>query len=330
MERNTEKRVWGIHAKDEDLFLEKNVLAIGWNLGDLSRIEPTREAFKQSFLEQYPHETKNAVATRAGILYRFVCEMKDGDYVVYPSKSNRKINIGIVVGDYFFNPDEDFKNQRKVKWIKHLPRTDFTQGALYEVGSAMSFFMVKNYADEYIAALNGIKKSKEVFDDETVFATAESIEETTTDFILKELSRKFKGYPLESFVSDLLRAMGYRAEISAQGGDNGKDIIAYKDELPPRIVVQVKSQDGDVKESTLQSLKGAMREGDYGLFVTLSDYTKNAKKYLSDNPIIRGINGVELVGLILKYYDMLNEENRKSVPLKKVYIPIAVDNEGED
>ncbi len=327
MEGNTEKRVWGIHARNETLFLEKDVLAIGWDLGDLSRIEPTREAFKQSFSKQYPHETRNAVATRAGILYRFVCEMKDGDYVVYPSKSNRKINIGIVVGDYFFNSDDDFKNQRKVKWIKHLPRTDFTQGALYEVGSAMSFFMIKNYADEYVTALNGAKKTKESIDDETVFATAESIEEATTDFILKELSRNFKGYPLENFVADLLRAMGYRTEISSRGGDNGRDIIAYKDELPPRIVVQVKSQDGDVKESTLQSLKGAMREGDYGLFVALSDYTKNAKKYLSDNPIIRGINGVELVGLILKYYDMLKEENRKVIPLKRVYIPVTVNNE---
>jgi restriction system protein len=45
-------------------------------------------------------------------------------------------------------------------------------------------------------------------------------------------------------------------------------------------VVQVKSQDGDIKETMIQSLKGAMREGDYGVFVTLSDYTKNARKYL--------------------------------------------------
>ena len=40
----------------------------------------------------------------------------------------------------------------------------------------------------------------------------------------------------------------------------------------------------------------------YGLFITLSDYTKNAKKYLEGVPIIKGINGTELVDLILKYY----------------------------
>ena len=66
-----------------------------------------------------------------------------------------------------------------------------------------------------------------------------------------------------------------------------------------------------------------MREGDYGLFVTLSDYTKNARKYLDNTPIIRGINGAELVDLILKYYDNLSEIYKKIIPLKKVFIPVV-------
>ena len=86
--------------------------------------------------------------------------------------------------------------------------------------------------------------------------------------------------------------------------------------------MQVKSQDSDIKETTIQSLKGAMREGDYGLFVTLSSYTKNAQKYLDSTPIIRGINGSELVELVLKYYDLLDEKYRKMIPLKLVYIPV--------
>ena len=72
-----------------------------------------------------------------------------------------------------------------------------------------------------------------------------------------------------------------------------------------------------------------MREGDYGLFVTLSDYTKNAKKYLDATPIIRGINGSELVELVLKYYDQLSEKYQKMIPLKMVYIPVARDTESE-
>lgn len=127
---------------------------------------------------------------------------------------------------------------------------------------------------------------------------------------------------LEDFVADLLRAMGYRTIVSPHGGDSGIDITAYKDELPPRILVQVKSQDGDIKEATIQSLKGAMHEGDYGLFVTLSNYTQNARKYLNNTPIIRGINGTELVDLILKYYEELSDKYQKMIPLKRVYIPV--------
>lgn len=72
-----------------------------------------------------------------------------------------------------------------------------------------------------------------------------------------------------------------------------------------------------------------MREGDYGLFVTLSNYTKNAQRYLENTPIIRGINGTELVDLILKYYPQLSEKYRKMIPLKMVYIPVPRDDSKE-
>lgn len=67
--------------------------------------------------------------------------------------------------------------------------------------------------------------------------------------------------------------------------------------------------------------------GLHGLFVTLSNYTKNAKKYLESTPIIRGINGTELVELVLKYYGQLSEKYRKMIPLKMVYIPVTLDTD---
>ena len=325
--------LWGIHTKDDHLFLNSNVIAIGWKeFGDLKAVEPSREAFKEHYESVYENAKKGSIGTGAGMLFRFCYEMQVGDYVVYPSKIDRKINLGVVESDYMYVPDAaEYVQQRKVKWLKHLPRTAFSQGALYEVGSAMSFFTIKNYADEYMAALDkNFKKNAIISDeaeDETVAATADDIIETTKDFVLKELSKHLKGYDLEEFVADLLRAMGYRTTLSPHGGDSGIDITAYKDELPPRILVQVKSQDGDIKETTIQSLKGAMREGDYGLFVTLSNYTKNAQKYLENTPIIRGINGTELVDLILKYYDQLADKYRKMIPLRMVYIPVATDTQ---
>jgi restriction system protein len=242
MEINSEERhVWGIHTMNDSLFLHENVIAIGWKeMGDLREIEDNRDAFKKHYNETYPDVKKGSIATSAGMLYRFVYEVQIGDYIVFPSKIDRRINIGTVEGEYTYIPSAtEYVQQRKVKWLKHLPRTAFSQGALYEVGSALSFFAVKNYADEYLGALEGDFQKTTLegeSEDESVAATADDIVESTKDFILKELSKNLKGYDLEEFVADLLMAMGYRTSVSAHGGDSGIDITAYKDELPPRIL----------------------------------------------------------------------------------------------
>ena len=303
-----DKKIWGIHTLNDHMMLDKNLIAIGWTeMRNLSGISAEREAFKQKYREIYPDAKVQSVANSAGMLYRFVHEAAVGDYVVLPSKFNREINIGLITGEYVYLENESqYPNSRSVKWLKHFPRTKFSQAALY------------------LSALGKTEKTLEspVENLEILTQTTEETIESTKDYILKTLSHNLKGYPLESFVADLLNAMGYNATLSPQGGDRGIDITAYKDELPPRILVQVKSVDNNIKESTVQSLKGVMKEGDYGLFVTLTDYTPNAKKYLEETPIIRGINGSELADLILKYYDLLSDKYKKMIPLKKVYVPM--------
>lgn len=318
-----DKTIWGFHAREsEDARLLKGCIAIGWEeLGDMSSVPADKEEYKKAYAKAYPEATKQSIATSVSCVYRFINEAQIGDIVVYPSKSDRMINIGIIEGDYEYNhSSQAYPNERKVKWVKHLPRTDFSQGALYETGAFISFFKIKTYSDEFIAALEG---KKVIFDeDETVAVTAEEIQEGTRDFIIKNLKKQLKGYDLEDFVANLLGAMGYRCKISAHGGDHGIDIIAYKDELPPRIIVQVKSIDSDITEEVLKSFKGSLLEGDYGLFVTLSNFKPNAKKVLDNNPRMKGISGKELTDLILKYYDLLDDKYQDIIPLKKVYIPV--------
>lgn len=46
---NEEKRIWGIHTQDDNLFLKNNVIAIGWSdMGDLSNIDANREPSKKN------------------------------------------------------------------------------------------------------------------------------------------------------------------------------------------------------------------------------------------------------------------------------------------
>lgn len=324
-------KVWGIHTQDDRLFLDENVIAIGWKaMGDLSTIKQDKDSFKEKYKTVYPSASKNSVGNCVGSLFRFAVEMKVGDIVVFPSKCNREINIGKVESEYFFDGSEaEYVQKRKIKWLKHLPRTAFTQGALYEVGAFTSCFSVSKYADEFLKTLDKDFKIKEKVSetDETVLHTAEDIVDNTKDYILRELNRQYKGYDLENFVADLLNAMGYIPKVSQHGGDHGIDIIVYKDELPPRILVQVKSQYDGITEALVSSFAGALSPGDYGVFVTLSDFKPHALKYLQNHPNIKGINGTELVNLILKYYDKLSDESKSKIPLKMVYIPNPAEKE---
>lgn len=323
--KTTEKTIWGIHSQADNLLLEaKNpVIAIGWKkMGDLSQIKKDRESFKEKYSKVYPEATKSSVAGSASQLYKFCVEMKIGDLVVFPSKTNREINIGVIESDYYYDENQyEYANLRKVKWLKHLPRTMFSQGALYEFGSFLSVFQISQYADEVINALE--KNSTNVYlqHDESIQEATINTKQATKDYILKELYRLHKGGKLEDVVTDLLRAMGYDAKRTQISGDHGVDVIAYKDELPPRVVVQVKSKNGDIAEADLNKLGGVLKTGDYGLFVTLSNYTKNAKKYIDDNPRIKSINGEEFVELILKFYDKMSDEFKQSIKLEMVYIP---------
>ena len=319
-------RVWGIHTTDDLLFLNNNLIAIGWHeMGDISDIQHERELLKKRYPSVYPQSKPGSAPNACGQIYRFINEAQIGDYVVFPSKIDRKINIGQITGNSVYDANGGiYPRRRTVKWIKKgIARTSFSQGALYEIGSAMTFFCVKNYVDEFLAALNNSTKTVNTTDDEDeeIALQADLINDQTKDFVLKQLRSQLKGYPLESLVANLLEAMGYNSTVSPQGGDRGIDIKCYKGELPPRIVVQVKSYDKDVVEKDIQALAGAKNQCDYGLFVTLSDYSENAKKYLETHSDIRGINGYELVDLLLQYYDKLSDKYRAIIPLKKVYIP---------
>src|SRR3989304_5153444 len=142
--------------------------------------------------------------------------MKLGDVVVYPSKRDRQVDLGRVEGGYTYDPKTEpgYPHVRAVKWLRSVPRTQFSQGALYEIGSAMSLFPVKNFADEFRARPDGnAAPVPPVAQDESVAAVAEDIEETTRDFVLKRLAQELKGHPFADFVAQVLETMGYRARV---------------------------------------------------------------------------------------------------------------------
>ena len=326
--------IWGIHGGKtgdaDSLFLTKNVIAIGWKaFGDLSQIGD-REDFKTHYQKTYLEAKPGAVPTNAGQLYRFVHELKQGDLVAYPSKGARRIHIGRVTGPYVYRPDvnDGYPNQRTVEWLKDFPRTNFSQGALYEIGAAMSIFKIKTYAAEFKSLLEGKSLPAEEKSDATVTLVTQDIQEQTRDFVLKQLSQNLKGLPLEEFVVHLLEKMGYRARLTPTN-EPSVDIIAHKDELgfPPLVKVQVKSGDGNVDDRDVSALTGKLGPNEFALLITLSDFTSAAKQFGRSKSNLRLIDGTELVDLIFEYYERFDSKFKAIIPLKKVFVPEALEQE---
>lgn len=273
-------------------------------MGDLSNLASDREAFKAKVAATYPDKKPGAIPNNAGQLFRFVHEMKVGDIVVYPSKRERKIHLGHVDGPYRHDVsrEEGYPNRRAMQWLREVPRSRFSQGALYQIGSAMSLFQVRDYAEEFRRALEGEPTAPAPAKDPTTKAISEDIETTTRDFILKELSRELKGHPFAEFVAHLLGAMGYRSRVSPEGADGGIDIIAHKDDLgvePPILKVQVKSGEGSVGDPIVLALYGKVSAGEFGLLVTVGAFTNQAKNFARSKANLRLIDGDDLVDLIL-------------------------------
>lgn len=334
---------WGIHAGKtgdaDSLFLNKkdSCVAIGWDeMGDLSKIPDDREIFKKKLVEAYPTTKKGAINTVAGMPYRFKYEMQIGDYVVYPSIADRMVHIGRIIGNYQYKPEisQSYCNMRPVEWIKAVPRTNISQGALYEIGSALSLFQVKNYVDDILKYLDSnivdINPQSIVDDeDDTIDDVFANIESTTSDFIFKKLFTELKGFTFEPFVAHILNIIGYNTRVTKKSGDGGIDIIAFKDELgiePPIIKVQVKCVEGAIGAPAVQALYGNVENGEYGLFITLGDFTKQAGDFAKNKTNLRLMDGQELVNLILKNYEKLDSKYKAIIPLKNVYIPTQIEN----
>lgn len=337
---NASNTLWGIHAgrtgEADAVFLKENVVAIGWHeVGDLGALAPDRDAFKARVAACYPRAKAGAIPNYAGQLFRFVHEIKPGDLVVYPSKAQRRIHIGEIVGDYRYAAGDGtgYPNRRAVRWLREFPRTHFSQGALYEIGSAMSLFQVRNHADEFRRALQGQTPAAlpaiPLDEDETVAAVAAEIEESTRDFVLKRLAQELKGEPLEGFVVHLLQCMGYQARQTRKN-EPSVDVIAHKDPLglePPIIKVQVKSSTDTATHKDVSALFGTLSQGEYGLFITLGSYSPHSRSYEQSKANLRLIDGVELADLVFAHYEQFDARHKGLLPLRRVYVPEALDED---
>jgi restriction system protein len=302
---------------------------IGWGqVGDLSPLK-SRDAVRAAMTKLWPDAKRGAISVNAGQVYRFAHEMTVGDFVIYPSKIDGLYHLGRVAGPYRHDPktSPEYANVRPVEWIRSVKRDQLSLGARHEAGGIMTVFQVRNYADEFLALIQGQDPVTNPEEDPTVAEVKEDIEQTTREYILGKLARDLKGYPLQDFVAELLEAMDYRVDRSGKGADGGIDLVAYQDPLclePPVIKVQVKAEEGTAKDSDVAALLGNLAPNERGLFVTLGRFSKDSRRRESQHAQLRLVDGDQLIKLIFEYYERSGTRLKSFLPLKRVYIPDQV------
>jgi restriction system protein len=152
--------IWGIRAgqtgEADTLFLTKSVVALGLAaIGSLDIGQADFTSIKIKIRKLYPTKTPTAVARNASQLFHFFHDISIGDLMIYPSRIDRQVHIGRIDGSYYFDSSihRGFPHRRSVTWLVMTPRTTFSQGARYEMGSATSLFQIKRHSDEFRDAI---------------------------------------------------------------------------------------------------------------------------------------------------------------------------------
>lgn len=337
--QNPHVAVFGVHndALSAEL-IEGGFVSIGWDsIGDLRQVGLAREQLKAALAAAYPDDKPRAIAAWAGTLLRFADEISEGDVIVAPYRPDSTINIGVVTGPYEFHPNAaTHRHRRLVRWEKlGNSRTDFSQAALYEIGSLLTVFRVRKHADEFLAVLGIHAPAQPVCvppvgqpdTDEELAAADEPragrIERHTRDFVLERLESSLSHQQFEEFTADLLRAMGYEARVTAYSQDGGVDVLAHRDPLgvePPLIKVQCKHMTGTIGAPDVQQLIGTQAQNELSLFVTLGSYSREAMAIERNRQGLRLISGEGLVDLVLRNYARLPPKWRSIVPLREVLV----------
>jgi len=335
--------VWGVHmgAHVADRPVEGGYVAIGWpELGDVTEIGDTREAYKHAMIKAYPTIKPGAIPVDAGTVFKFIHEVKAGDFVIYPSKSDRMINIGQFTGQPIYAPEDpdEYPNRQKVRWLGHFPRNDFSQSALNEIGSFLTLFRVKRHTAEFLAKIgldqtvanatsidDTVEAQEEVVDDDSAtVSVSRQAEETTEDFIVRRIMAQLDGYQFEALVAHIMECMGYTARVTPKSSDGGVDVIAHLDALgfqPPIVKIQCKRTTSQHGIAEVNQLLGTLGEGEFGLFVSLGSFSRAANELERNRSKLRLIDGEAFVDMILENYSKLSPRYRAIVPLKQIYVP---------
>lgn len=333
------RNTWMVRAETAgrlyDDFKDRSAVAVGWHeLGPLTELT-RREQIAEAVARQWPDEHPQWQRMATSQLHRFRNEIRDGDRIVTYSPSRRVYLIGTAAGPYRWDPviDPEDPNLRPVKWDGEVSRDLLAVATKNSLGAISTLFLIPEHAAQDLERALASQQPSEaeplvasVDNELEEAALIEDVQSRATEFIKDRISR-LDWRAMQQLVAGLLRAMGYKTLVSAEGSDRGKDIIASPDGFgfeAPRIVVEVKHRPSTVMGSQdIRSFLGGRHPGDKGLYVSTGGFTKDAR-YEADRASIpvHLMNIDDLVDAVVENYDALDADTRQILPLKRIYWPI--------
>lgn len=327
-------RMWMVRGEGGslyDVFRERGVAAVGWKqLAAHAKPGIARKQLIALYQTIEPQAKPGTVVSGASQVWRFVNDIKDGDWIVTYSPANRLYSIGTVTGNAEHHPEwseQGMSLARTVQWqTQELSRDNLGVGTKNSLGSTLTLFEVpSSAAAEVLAAVKGKPAPPEVAEAEEAIADPLADIEAQALERIKDRVNELDWDEMQHLIAGILRAMGYKTQVSPPGADLGKDIVASPDGFGfehPRIVVEVKHRKERMGSQEIRSFLGGRHKDDRGLYVSTGGFSKDARYEADRASIPLSMWTLDhVVRALIEHYDATDAETKRIVPLKRLYWP---------
>lgn len=301
---------YGMYAPQ---FVAGGYVAIGWMPDcDLTMVA-SKDQLYPLYRAAHPDDKSNIViGQQVGQIFRFLVDIKPGDYVITPAADTEWLHYGTVDRDpsYMYAPGDDgcpYRHRRRVIWTTdRLSRSSLSVPFQTNMRSLLTVFGV-SHVEEFLEQIGkaspGATSKKEVYDAYRV----------VIEQVLELDDKEF-----EILVGHLLTALGFEgSEVTGKPGDGGVDVtgeLNVANLAKVRVFVQAKRYKANttISASTVRELRQAIPKDGQGAFITTADFQKKAHEVALDPnfPRIGLVNGRQLVDLLVEYWDKIPEEFR--------------------
>ncbi|MBE2894858.1 restriction endonuclease [Spirabiliibacterium falconis] len=331
-------KVWMVRSDGGnlyDFFKDNSVVGIGWELlAEKAIMGANREELLEYYNQIEPNTKTKKKVSDVSQVFRFVNDIQIGTWVVTYSPVNRTYLLGKVNGSTKYTEEwkeDNLSISKQVIWQeKEIFRDSLTQATRNSLGSILTVFeLPENASEELIRVLHQEPSKKVPHQDDTEQIFEENIFkdlELKAFEKIKDLINQLDWKEMQELVAGVLRAMGYKTQISLSGSDRGRDIVASPDGFGfehPRIIVEVKHRVSTMGSQEIRSFLGGRHSGDSGLYVSTGGFTREARYEADRAKIPLALWSLdELAKALIQNYDQVDYTIKQLVPLKMTYFPI--------